>query len=284
MIRATSTKLDVSVSGLVVYLDNWAIGDLAEHNPSRRRRFIQAVRSGVDLLFSVTNAAELSGPTGRSAEAIREFLDEIGPHWFPAEHNPTEVVKREQMGANSNAVCASEEFMGSYLAHLMRDYPPGSAKVVEMYDKFFRLGAILDWVSPQRESILRGKAEGDAILKDKCGMCAETFKRDAHWLDDKFPRKPFDPSRRASFVYDNLLRTLVVEANQLKRNDWMDFCHAVIATAYSTFAALDKNWKRRVLNLPKPNSVARIYSAPELDNMVTDMEYALTSGWRGLTG
>lgn len=273
MIRATSTELEVSVSGLVVYLDNWAIGELAEHNPSRRTRFIHAVRSGVDLLFSVTNAAELSGPMGRSAEAIREFLDEIGPHWFPAEHNPTEVVRREQTGANnSNAVCASEEFMGSYYSHLMRNYPPGSGKVVEMTEKFFRLGAMLDWVGPQRESILRDKAKGDAILMDKCGRCAERSKRDAHWLDEKFPRIPFDPARRASFVYHNLLRTLVVEANQLKRNDWMDFCHAVIATAYSTFAALDKNWKRRVLNLPKPNGIARIYSAPELDQMVTDIE------------
>ena len=28
-----------------------------------------------NLLFSVTNAAELSGPQGRSAEAVRAFLD-----------------------------------------------------------------------------------------------------------------------------------------------------------------------------------------------------------------
>jgi hypothetical protein len=284
MIRATSTRLEVSVSGLVVYLDTWAIGELAEHNPSRRRRFVQAVRAGVDLLFSVTNAAELSGPKGRSAEAVREFLDEIGPRWFPAEHNPTEIVRREEAGANSNAVCASKEFMGSYFSHVMRNYPPRSGKVVEMSDKFLRLGAMLDWVAPQRESNRAGSAKWDQVLKEKLGKCAEQRKRDVKWLDKMFPRIPFDPARRGSFVFHNLLRTLVVEANQLKPGDGLDFCHAVVASAYASFAALDKNWKRRVLSLPKPNSLARIYYKPELDSMVTDMEYALTNGWCGPAG
>jgi hypothetical protein len=84
MIRVTSTGLNVNVSGPVVYLDNWAFIELAKKDPSRRRRFIDAVHSGVDLLFSVTNAAGLSGPQGRSAEAVKAFLDEIGPRWFPA--------------------------------------------------------------------------------------------------------------------------------------------------------------------------------------------------------
>jgi hypothetical protein len=67
MIRATSAPdgpfltVTASVSGPVVYLDNWAIYDLAEGDPHRRKRFIEAML-GMDLLFSVTNAAELSGP------------------------------------------------------------------------------------------------------------------------------------------------------------------------------------------------------------------------------
>src|SRR5437660_3703628 len=98
MIRATADvdglTFKASVSGAVVHLDNWAIGDLAERDPSRRMRFIEAMR-GMDLLFSVTNAAELSGPQGRSADAIRAFLDEIGPRWFPAELSPIDVMDRE---------------------------------------------------------------------------------------------------------------------------------------------------------------------------------------------
>lgn len=52
-----------AVRGLAIYLDNWAIGELAEGDSSRRQRFIAALHSGyADLMFSVTNAAELSGP------------------------------------------------------------------------------------------------------------------------------------------------------------------------------------------------------------------------------
>lgn len=63
---ATVLTFNMSVNGAVVYLDNWAIYDLAERDPLRRERFLSAVHSGIDLLFSVTNAAELSGPQGPS--------------------------------------------------------------------------------------------------------------------------------------------------------------------------------------------------------------------------
>src|SRR6266849_10088552 len=116
MIRATANAdapftLNSSVSGPAVYLDNWAIYDLAEGDPYRRRRFIDAMHRGMDLLFSVTNAAELSGPQGRSAEAVRAFLDEIGPRWFPVDLNPIEVIQRELNGADPNSVCISERFL-----------------------------------------------------------------------------------------------------------------------------------------------------------------------------
>lgn len=89
-----------------------------------------------------------------------------------------------------------------------------------------------------------------------------------------FPGIPFDPARPAYFVYLNLLRIMAGEANSLKKGDGLDFCHAVLACAYSSFAALDKQWKRRAASLPTPNGIARIYSEPDLDQMVTDME-----GW-----
>src|SRR5580700_3707873 len=87
MISATSNPgsaftLNASVSGTVVYLDNWAIGELAEGDRSIRRRFVAAIRSGIDVLFSVTNVAELSGPQGKSVKATKSFLNEIGPRWF----------------------------------------------------------------------------------------------------------------------------------------------------------------------------------------------------------
>lgn len=278
MIRATANAdgplftLNASVNGPVVYLDNWAIYDLAEGDPRRRKRFIEAMRSGMDLLFSVTNVAELWGPQGRSAEAVRTFLDEIGPRWFPAELSPIEVIKREMKGVDPDGVCMSEHFLKSYVAELMRSCEPGSGKVIVLSDDFFHLGAILDYVGSQRESIRIGSTESDRILGDAIRRQAGKCKQDEDWLNKRFPLIPFNPSLRASFVFQNLLRILVLEASTFKKGDALDFCHAVMAAAFASFATLDTHWKRRVESLPQPNQLARIYSAPELDQMVTDME------------
>jgi hypothetical protein len=91
---------------------------------------------------------------------------------------------------------------------------------------------------------------------------------------------PFQPSKPATFTYVNLVRTLIVDAKayRLKEGDGVDFCHAVMASAFARLATLDKHWKRRVENLPKPNTLARIYYQPELDKMVADIESWLKPG------
>ncbi len=277
MIRATANAdgplfvLNSSVSGPAVYLDNWAIGDLAEGDSARRKRFIDAMHCGMDLLFSVANAAELSGPQGRSAEAVRMFLDDIGPRWFPVDLNLVNVMQRELNGVHPNRACISEKFLRSYVARLIQDY---TGKVTILSDDFFRLGGVLDWVGPDRESIRKGSAESDELLRDKIGKAAR-YKRDEGWLNQRFPLIPFNPSLRASFVFQNLLRILV-QAGTFKKGDALDFCHAVMATAFASFATLDSYWKLRIESLPKPNQLARIYCASELDQMVTDMELWLT--------
>lgn len=278
MIRITSSGLHVSVGGPVVYLDNWAIYDLAENDLERRWRFLEAVHSGIDLLFSVTNAAELSGPHGRSAEVVREFLDAIGPHWFPAPLDATAVVKREMAGERPELACIDQNFFKSYVARQMRPYVSDPAKLVEVSDRLFRLGPVLDWVGPQRESISEGSAEFDAMIKGRMLVVREMSRRDRESFDRRFPARPLDSRRRAGFVYANLLRIMALDADSLKKGDGLDFCHTVVGFAYASFAALDKHWKRRVANLP-PNPLARVYSAGELDQMVTDME-----SWHGSGG
>jgi hypothetical protein len=276
MIRATPTGITVTVSGPAVYLDNWAFIELAKKDPTRRRRFIDIVHSGVDLLFSVTNAAELSGPQGQSADAVKGFLDDIGPHWFPARMDATEVVKRELKGESKESACVDEKFFKSYVADQLRPYTAGSGKVIEASDSLFRLGAMLDRVGPQRESISTTSVQFDELVRNKMSGVHKRCKSDPAFLDKKFPLLSFDAARPASFVYFNLLRVMALDANSLKKGDGMDFCHAVIACAFSSFAALDTQWKRRVASLP-PNRLARIYSPLELDQMVTDMESWLRS-------
>ena len=263
--------LKASVNGPVVYLDNWAFIELAKGDPSQRRRFLDAIRSGADVLFSVTNAAELSGPQGRSAEAVRTFLDEIGPRWYPAKLNPIEVIDLEKKRENPGAVCFDEEFFRSYVADRMRSYD----KVFGLTDEFFSLATMMDRLGPQRKSISETSAEFDQMLKSRMSSAHQNSKRDPLFLDRKFPLVPFDPARPASFVFFNLLRIMALESNSLTKGDGLDFCHAVMGCAFANFTTLDTTWKRRIANLPKPNWLACVYARAELDRMIADIESAI---------
>ena len=269
-------KLDlfISVNGPAVYLDNFAMKELAKGDASRRQRFLAAVNRGAELLFSVANAAELTGFQDGSFREVREFLEEIGPHWFPVELNPYVVVERELSGRRSDQSCFSDKFMRDYLR-----YRSGGRPLKENVSKdFFRLGPIMDWLAPQRDSIARGKADMDKKLIGTIGEHRAKYEADPQWLETAFPALPGTATPPATFVYKNLIRTLILESKgyRLTRNDGIDFCQAVIASAFTSFATLDKPWKRRIESLPKPNNMARIYYAQELDSMVADIDSALS--------
>ncbi len=190
MIRATASthgalfKLKASINGPAVYLDNWALIELAKKDPARRRRFIAAVNAGAEVVFSVANAAELSGPKGASAEAVKSFLNEIGPHWYPAKLNPTEVVELEIKRKDPADVCIDEHFFKSYVADRIRS---SSGKPISLSDAFFSLAPILDRLGPQRKSISEGSKEFDQMLKNKMSVARDMCKRHPALLDKKFP-------------------------------------------------------------------------------------------------
>jgi two-component system, chemotaxis family, protein-glutamate methylesterase/glutaminase len=189
---------NASISGLAIYLDNFSVVRLATKDPSRRRRFLDVVHSGADLIFSLTNVAEVSGFQGRSLDEVRQFLDDIGPHWFPAELDPTKVTERELAGMRTEESFISIDFMKQYFASRTKDCLPASGKLIDLSEQFFRLGAVIDWVSPQRESIKKSTAALDAALIEKIKAYRTQFEQDPQWLDQAFPvlhGESFKPAR-----------------------------------------------------------------------------------------
>jgi hypothetical protein len=273
MITVTSSEdgsrliFRATLRGLGIYLDNWAIYDLAEDDPSRRNRFVAAVRSGVaDVLLSVTNVAQLAGPQGSSFDAIKEFLNAIGPYWFPLEMNIFSVREREQRGEVLPQSCIAEEFMTAYFQNRTSRCQPDAGKVIDLSQSFSGLGSVLNWMAHRRNWFLDKSAEFDTQLAEAVYK-ARKLNRAPH------ADSTFDPARPATFTSAHLIKALVAESSNVKRGDGLDFFHAVMASSFASYAALDKHWKRRVEGLPKPNRLARIYSAPELDEMVTDIEH-----------
>jgi hypothetical protein len=97
----------------------------------------------------------------------------------------------------------------------------------------------------------------------------------AHERDSRSVDPRFEEHRPATFVLFHLIRLLVSELKgyTFTLNDSLDFCHAVLAAAYGSIATLDKQWKRRIEALPAEDGMlAKIYSAPELDEFVSLLE------------
>jgi len=267
--------LNASICGFPVFLDQFAIKELACRNPSRRQKFIEVVHRGADVLFSVSNAAELTGPQGDSFREIRDFLDEIGPHWFPVELNPVEIVNREREGKPVDACCVCKDFMIRLLAFHNRNHP--KERVFGISSDLFNLRFVMDWLVSQRHSIASGKKEMDAALIKKIEDHRAKHDADPQWLDNHFPALQFHPQFAGTFAYVNMVRCLVLESKSyaMQPGDGIDFCQAVIGSAFASVATLDKKWKRRVEIMPKPNQLATVYYAPELDRMVDDLESAV---------
>ena len=267
-------EFHVSANGLRVYVDHWAIIRLATGDASRRSRFVNAICAHGDLLFSTTNAAELGGPQGKSADTVRNFLDELGSHWVPVELNPFKVMEREWKGMDPSRTCISEDFFDAYVRNRTTDYAPGLG-IIDVTKDFFSLGAIVKWVA--KSGRLREQSAKFDGLMATIRNYYDRYVANSGRLDLRF--RVFNPSYRASFACWNLIRTLIEEsrAYQTQPGDGMDFCHAVIGSAFGHFAALDKKWKRRIEGLPKPNGLARIYYEPELGQMVMGIEARVRS-------
>ena len=134
----------------------------------------------------------------------------------------------------------------------------------------------MKWANEQKDQTRAGTKEIDDTLITRVASDYAEFKKDPSSLDKTVPLVEYGKATPARFALLNLLRQLVSEAKQftLKKGDGRDLCHAVLGSAYGSLAALDKHWKRRVEALPKPNGLARIYSANELDQLVGDLEGA----------
>jgi hypothetical protein len=256
-----------------VYLDNDSLIRLANHCESRRRRFVDVVRRRGALLFSITNAIEIAGPQGASADAIRTFLNSIGPHWIPLALSPFGVARREQAGGIGRAP-VSPEFMDGYVKERMADLSPSGRAVISLSEEFFQLGAVLDWVQQNRERMRAHGLKLDGMLREFLGKARMNYEREPGSLDRAYPPISFSSLRPANFALNHLLRLLVKEgkAYHFKAHDGPDFCHVVLASAYGSVATLDKHWKRRVEALPTPNGLAKIYYQPQLDEFVDLLE------------
>jgi hypothetical protein len=265
----------MTVEGMAIYLDNFALIGLAKGDAVRRGRFINILKGGsAEILFSVANAVELVGPEGRSRDLVMGFLREIGRHWYPVKLNTFEACDMELKGIKGGTAFTESDlarvFFKIKVTNCGRDN-----KLVVFDDDFFSLDALVQWLATGKDRLVSDNRKLDESLDRKITEYRAEIKRDPSWIDRSFRELPFRNDMAATFVYVNLIRNLLRDRGfRVKQGDGMDFCHAVFGSAFASIATLDKQWKRRVEELPQPNGLAPIYYKPQLDQMVENLESA----------
>lgn len=259
--------------GCGVYLDNDSLIAIAKGDTARRDRFVSAIKQKGTLLFSFTNAFEVAGPQGASAEAVQSFLDSLGRYWMPLAMNVYEVMEREQLrGLSSPAF--SNSFLTGYFTSRLSQVCNTTDGIVEIADEsFFRLGSIIGWIQDNRVSLREEAARVDEMFR--AGLDLRVQERLKSFLPEELAALPaYSDKHAARFTFLHLQRVIWNEAKafHLKKNDGIDFCHAVIASSYGSIITLDRQWKRRVREIPKPHRLAKIFYRAELDELVNELE------------
>jgi hypothetical protein len=266
MIKSTPTDdggLTVGASLVrqpAIYLDQAPLADLSKVGP-RRKRFLDIFEHKGTLLFSGANAMDIAGPQDGTKRRIREFLDALGPYWIPLELNPYKVVRKEQgIEPSSGTPCVSESFLRNYYVSV-RVANPTLARVVDLVHK-------------KRENVL---AKSDRIKNVVCQTVAvwrAEYNKDPLRLDQMLPPEPWDPARPTTFILRALERLVVREAKSYSwmPNDAVDFMHAAVAGACADLLVLDKQWKRRILEVARPRAYPWVFYPYELDQFLDVFE------------
>ena len=244
-----------------VYLDHDSLGEIAR-NADRRRRFLDIWTRKGELLFSWANALDISGPQEGSAQAIKELLEAIGPHWVPLEINPWKVVRKESgQEPSSGTPCVSESFLNGYVLRL-RDEVTNLGRVVDLIHEDRTLSSRTSPTSRRRP--IRW-CRHSATATDAIGT-----------LDRVLPALPNDPARPAAHMLRPIERLVTSQLGfQWTLNDGIDFMHASVAATCADFLLLDRQWKRRVMEVASAKTYPWVFYRNELDEFLDAFEHCV---------
>jgi hypothetical protein len=263
-------RLTGEVRGIAVYLDNFAIIRIAQGPQNRRDRFLKCLSDGsADLLFSVANTIDLVG----SNKKVKGFLKQIANHWFPVDLSVNDVCKREEQGLTGADTFSAMDFAQMVFAAQVQPNL-ASGEITHISPDLFAPDKFIEWLELHKDRIRKDRSALDETLFRRVKEYRSHQKLDSSWVEDSFPEfVRFRRDKPAMFAYENIIRGFVIDrGTQPKKGDGLDLSHAVLGSAFASFAALDGQWKKRIESLPKPNGLAKIYSEHELDQMVPDIE------------
>jgi hypothetical protein len=246
-----------------IYLDHWALRLFAAERQQLGNNLLCELDRHGTLLVSVMNIREIAGNTGQSAAELRDFLDAIGPRWFPISISPNEVAEQE------------ERFTP-------RENSPALGVAIVQDDHFRRLLASGNLSLSSVVDPTRGEAgatlidEGDpreAFVVAQVGRWRSEYASRRSVLDESWPALRPDGERLTKAIYHAVVGLCITESFEFSRRDVRDLLHAVVPSAYADFILLDPNWAaqlekvKRRLGIDRP----RIYTKRTVDSFLADL-------------
>ncbi len=258
-----------------VYLDQWAIIDLAVRKADLRKRFIDAIHAGRGpLLFSIANLWEIGGPQQASKSAVSTFLSDIGPHWIPV-NGVGEVLKRE--ASSELPQPTSSDFLADYVLERRNDKNAAGCSIDPRDPSFFDLGRVAHWVKSGPDPVTVDSVHGE--LCSMINMMRARYES-GDPVFDGVAEESLVAGQRTTYVFRQLTLMMIQDAksNPVTKHDFADLCHAIMALSFGLIVTLDKKWRDRAKAVKHRDKLARVYYAPELEQFVADLESA-TPPW-----
>ena len=248
-----------------IYLDHWALRRLSE-NHVFGDRFLSAFKHRGTVMFSVMNAAEIARDlSSQRAHEIRDFLEKLGPHWFPMTIDPLRIINAEETGKTPDglAPCASGEFLKD--PHFARRLATGPVSLACVVDLVY---------GPGGDDLRRVTAENMNQLWKAFEGHRDKYAKNQKSLANKFPLREFDATKPMLGIYHGLARYTIKDTFPLNVNHMRDLFHAMVSVHSAEMVTLDAHWVGQVGKLKLPSDFVHVYKEAELTQFLADLEAA----------
>lgn len=267
-------KLGINTSGSLViiqqstapsvYLDNWALMDIA-CNKNTTDLFIKILKKHNGTLeFSGMNLLELSLIEDLTQiKAIEEFLDNIIPNLSFIDMIPQNVIDRENRILN-----AGEQIPPHWDPNLLRFY-------ATMYrDSLTPLSAKGFFTHLRQSEIIdacRTFMQGFKNLVEEKRQIVKTNPEYQYAVSRIPSGKPMQRATR--YIYQDIVNSLIRDNIDMGNSkNWCDFFHTVVPIAYCNFVLLDRTWAhkakeviKRLRKTGQSAEMAKIFAKQNMD-------------------
>lgn len=257
----------------MVYLDHWALNDLAL-NPELSDKFISAMNSrGGTLRLSVANIAELSNQADYSQiQCILDMIRSIEDCGL-INNDPREVIEKENILISDPEAIIEVKNPSAELdlisAHLLAKNFPSTWHVSDI------LKSAID--EPSSKQLFKNN---DKFLADMRHLL-EVGRNDPEYL--RRSKSRFEKLKNRGPEYETATRELfqlsldfVMRNNNMKMaqySEWSDIFHLIVPVAYCDIVMLDRRWidfiKQTGFTYPH---IAMTYSKRSLNSLFENIE------------